>query len=288
MKKSTLAVGMIVLMFLIWTTGAVLAQEKRIKGKIPGRLFAPDLTVSDIELMEGCWIRVTLKNIGGGGVPAAIYTGNKCSIQMYDGSQPHGGMVLRVFDPSGLLKKPGASVSRVWFQDSPGLNLDPGVHSIRLDVDTDNAVAESSEKNNSLTRRLSCKGPMPDLIVSDMELITGTQAPGCLLRVTLKNIGAAGVPAAAYSGTGSLVQLYYGTNPQGGMTLQQFDPSGLLKTPGASVSNIWCSGAAAPTNLVLGPGMTHPLRVNADANNAVAEANESNNSQAKSLTCPQQ
>jgi hypothetical protein len=287
MKKSILAMSVVFCLFLMSTAGDIRAQERQIGRKIPSKLLTPDLIVSDMVLIKDCWIKVTIKNIGTGGVPAAIYNGNQCGLQMYNGSQPHGGMVLRVFDPKGLLKTPGASVSNVWFQGSPGLNLSPGVHSMRLEVDTDNAVAESNETNNSLTKRLSCKGALPDLIVSNMEMVTGTQAAGCLLRVTLKNIGTAGVPDTAYAGSGSTIQLYYGANPHSLMTLAQFDPSGLLKTPGASVSKIWVAGAAAPADLVLGSGITHPLKVNADANNAVAEAMENNNSQTKSLTCTQ-
>jgi hypothetical protein len=280
MKKSTLMLGLVVFLAVVLAAGVLFAQKAPLKRGPVGRPPLPDLIVSDIELMQDCWIKVTLKNIGNGGVPASIYSGNYSAVQMYKGSQAHGGMVLREFDPSGLLKSSGASVSKVWFYGSPGLNLDPGVHSIRVDVDASGDVAESNENNNSRTERLTCEQQrLPDLIVSDIELMQD-----CKIKVTLKNVGTGGVPASVYSGNmsdDSAVQMYKGSQAHGGMVLRVFDPSGLLKSPGASVSKVWFPGAA---NLALGPG-THSIKVIVDNNNAVAESNENNNSRTERLTC---
>jgi hypothetical protein len=158
MKRSALMMGLVVFLVVVLAAGVLFAQKPGRKGEPVGRL--PDLIVRDIELVKDCWIKVTLQNIGAGGVPASIYSGNYSAVQMYKGNQPHGGMVLRVFDPNGLLKTPGASVSNVWFYGSPGLNLDPGTHAIKVIVDNDHAVTESNENNNSRTERLTCKPPV--------------------------------------------------------------------------------------------------------------------------------
>lgn len=164
MKKSALVIGTVVFLIVFLAAGILSAQNPVVKREPVGRPPMPDLIVSDIDLLSGtqfpgCWIRVTLKNMGDGGVPDSIYSGNAAAVQMYRGNQPHGGMVLRVFDPSGLLKTPGASVTKVWFQGSSGMNLDPGVHSIRVDVDASGDIAELNESNNSRTERLTCTLP---------------------------------------------------------------------------------------------------------------------------------
>jgi hypothetical protein len=294
MKKSAIIVGILFLFISISSAGMLFAQP-RIRPDKPvlrppikkplRKSLRPDLIVSNIDLIQDCWIRVTIQNIGTAGVPDAVYAGNVCAIQMYEGNQPHGGMVLSVFDPGGQLKTPGTSVSRVWFQGSPGLNLDPGTHAIRVDVDADNAVAEANESNNSLTQNLTCQGAMPDLIVSDIKVIEGTQVAGCPIEVTVSNIGTGGVPDAAYGANASALNMYYGNNLHSTMALSAFDTGGILKTPGTTVSNTWCPTGTGFPGTVLGYNIVHPIRVWVDANNAVTEVNENNNSTTRSLTC---
>jgi len=119
----------------------------------------PDLVVKDISLVEDCKIKVTIANIGAAGVPAAGYDmHNGAAIQMYRFDAPWGGIRLGAVDPDGKLKSAGGQVSWIWFPGASNLNLSPGVHSIKVVVDNNNAVMESDESNNHLTRRLNCPG----------------------------------------------------------------------------------------------------------------------------------
>jgi hypothetical protein len=117
----------------------------------------PDLIVSDIALVQGCKIKVTLKNIGTAGVPAAKYNLPKAvGVQMYKGTQPWGGIILKGFDAAGKLKVPGGTASWIWFPGAANLNLGPGTHTIRVVVDHNKNLAELNESNNSRTERLTC------------------------------------------------------------------------------------------------------------------------------------
>jgi len=118
----------------------------------------PDLVVKDISLVQDCKMKVTIANVGAGGVPPAGYDmSNGVGIQMYRFSDPWGGIRLGAVDPGGNLKSPGGTVSWIWFPGAANLNLTPGVQSIKVVVDNNNAVTESNESNNHLTRRLNCQ-----------------------------------------------------------------------------------------------------------------------------------
>lgn len=120
----------------------------------------PDLVVSDISLVKECWIKVTVRNIGAAGLPNWVYSGPQAAqatIQMYKDGGPWGGMAIKVFDPAGKLKTPGASVTGLWFKGSPGLELPSGAHTVKVIVDSSNKVDESNDTNNTLTRRLRCR-----------------------------------------------------------------------------------------------------------------------------------
>jgi len=133
----------------------------------------PDLIVSDISLINDGKIQVTIKNVGRGGLPdSAYHKTNGAGIQMYNGNKPWGGISLFAVDPTMKLKMPGGSVSWVWFPKAVNLNLTPGVHSIRVVVDSNNAIRESKETNNLRTKTFTIYGIVkeanPDLAISSM------------------------------------------------------------------------------------------------------------------------
>ncbi len=249
------------------------SQRKAVLGKT-GKL--PDLVVARIELTKKCEIKVTIKNQGKGGVPSKAYDPlHGVIIQATRSNAGWGGYHLSMIDPAKKLKRPGASVSYVGFKRAlrAGENLTLKV----AILDPNNTAKESNTKNNSLTARLVCKKPLPDLIVSDIKLIKD-----CKIEITIKNIGAAGVPASGYDlHKGAGIQMYKGGKAWGGIRLGAVDRSGRLKTPGTSVKHVWFPKAA---NLALGAG-THSIKVIADNNNAVAELNEKNNSKTVRLVC---
>lgn len=124
----------------------------------PGQRKA-DLIVSDIRLIKDCKIQVTLKNIGHAGVPADKYNlPDAVGVQMTKDGTPWGGIILSGFDPDGHLKTPGSSASWIWFPGAANLNLSPGAHNIKVEVDNNNKLDEESESNNTLTKTLRCEG----------------------------------------------------------------------------------------------------------------------------------
>ena len=137
-------------------TGILLSDRPSVTAR-SGRL--PDLIVSDIQSISGCKIRITIRNIGRAGVLRTGYDPHKGAvIQMIMDGKPWGGIRLDAADPSGRLKKPGTSVSHVWFPNAANLALSPGAHSVKVVIDNNNAVAELNEKNNTKTVRLRCRG----------------------------------------------------------------------------------------------------------------------------------
>jgi subtilase family serine protease len=170
-----------------------------------------------------------------------------------------------------------------WF---PGLALPPGTHTIKLDVDNTNTIAESNEANNSLIKTLTCVPPLPDLQPIGFSLQqTGTiSATGpCQIVISLKNNGPAIVPDSAFVQTaaGPTLQMYADGQPWGGLILGGVDPGKALQPVGGTVTWPWFGGTA---NLFLAQG-THTLRLDVDNTNVLAESNEGNNSLTQTVTC---
>ncbi|MBN2369711.1 MAG: hypothetical protein JXO72_04425 [Vicinamibacteria bacterium] len=118
----------------------------------------PDLIVSNVRLVKGCEIEVTLKNVGAAGVPAANYNlPDAVGVQMHRNGKPWGGIILSGFDTGGNLKSPGGSASWIWFPQAENLKLKPGSHSLKVVVDNNKKLTESDESNNELTRRVVCR-----------------------------------------------------------------------------------------------------------------------------------
>ena len=252
----------------------------------------PDLTVSEIKLIEECKIQVTIKNIGSAGLPDIAYDRTRgVAIQMYKDGKPWGGIRLFGFDPYKKLMNPGASVSWVWFPLAENLKLGSGTHTIRVVVDMYNIVKESNEDNNERTEKLLCEAgaKLPDLIVSDIRFISESRQIGnevvkdCGLQVTIRNIGSVGLPDSAYGrDTGIGFQIWIDGEIRGGLGLYAADPSKLLKNPGTSVTFSWGPGQDKP---IIGFGVHTVEVIIVDIGDVVKESNETNNSKKVSLTC---
>src|SRR5437773_1598620 len=107
----------------------------------------PDLVPADVTLGEGCRIIVTLHNNGPGIVPAAGFSlspPGSSGVQMYNDGNPWGGIVLGALDATQAVQPVGGTVNYTWFSSLP---LPPGTHTIKLDVDNSNTIAESNEAN---------------------------------------------------------------------------------------------------------------------------------------------
>ncbi len=162
-------------------------HKMRIKGA-----DKPDLIVSDIKVVKDCWIKVTIKNISTtAGLPSWVYSGphvTKAGIQMYTDGAPWGGMIIKMFDPTGKLKHPNSSVSKLWFKGSPGLQLPSGLHSVKVIVDVHNKIDESNDTNNTLTRRLKCKDAQQEKPLQVTNLVNSQdfKLVGGKIQITVK------------------------------------------------------------------------------------------------------
>ena len=147
-------------------------------------------------------------------------------------------------------------------------------------------------ESNKAYFKLVCEAEanMPDLIVSDIRFINSSRKVGnkiikdCDIQTTIKNIGNAGLPDAAYGkSTGIGFQIWIDGELRGRLGLYAVDPSRILKNPHSSITFTWGPGAQRP---IIGLG-THSVEVIiVDIGNVVKESNESNNSKMeKKLTC---
>ena len=153
-------------------------QLKAVSGKIKK---LPDLIVSNIELIKGCKIQITIRNIGAAGVPNSGYDLRKgVGIQMFKGGKAWGGIHLGAVDRSGRLKSPGSSVRIIWFPKAKNLTLGCGIHSIKVIVDNNHTVNEKNENNNSKTVRLQCK----EGCEKKSKTMTPRKIPGKLTKAT--------------------------------------------------------------------------------------------------------
>ncbi len=248
-----------------------------------GRL--PDLVVRDLRLLKDCKIQVTLQNRGGPLPDSAYNPTQGAAVQMYNGSQPWGGLRLAGIDPAKTLKTPGASVSHVWFPMAANLQLAAGTHTIKVTVDNNNAVAESNEGNNTLTRRLTCRsaaagqptGALPDLGMYGYLRIGKQQK----LVEWNRTITLTPADATLVSNGKPAFEVYYAYREYRGVNV-----------PGPFKNKIYFNGnlVSQQTNLSAGPSQVKQvhtqaylgpqsgqLEIKIDADNEVTEAREDNN-----------
>jgi hypothetical protein len=234
---------------------------------------APDLQPAGLTVDKDCRIVVSISNNGPGLVPNAAYTlPGGSGVQMWIGSAAWGGIALGALDPTKLSQPAGGTVSYTWF---PGLALPPGSHAVRVEVDDSNTIVENNEANNSLTTKLTCQQELPDLEPVDLSL-----DGDCRIDVTFRNNGPADVPESGYAhpGGGNL-QMYMDGAAFGGIALGAADPVPHLSQPvGGTKVYKWFSSLPLPLG-------SHTVKLYVDMANRIAEANESNNTIEKVLTC---
>jgi hypothetical protein len=185
----------------------------------------PDLVVTDLGVNSECQMVVTLKNQGTGELPIAAYDPYLGpSVQFYKGSSPFGGWSLSSLDPRKALKSPGGTVS--WVRESPKIE---GTVEVRVVVDPNNLIQESSKDNNSLTMVLTCAAMLPDLRIDSIEFTSD-----CRAMLRLSNAGDASLSDAAFIGGNAYLQRYLDDKPAGQIYLGAIDPGKALKPPGGT------------------------------------------------------
>ena len=122
------------------------------------KIKLPDLKVTNVRLVQGCKIEVTIRNIGSAGVPASYYDlpSPAVSVQMLMDGKPWGGMILKMFDPAGKLKSPGGTAVHIWFPKATNLKLPSGYHTLYVKADNGNVLTEQKENNNTYNVRVKC------------------------------------------------------------------------------------------------------------------------------------
>jgi predicted DNA-binding transcriptional regulator len=255
-------------------------EQQKFKKPVPQKIKLKkcDLIVEKIELDKNCMVKVTIKNQGSAGVADAAYDSppkTGVAIQAIAENSGWGGYILNIVDPKKLLKTPGASVSFTGFKRA--LNPQEILSVKMMIINTNNVANESNLNNNSKTVSLTCRQKQCDLIVERIEL-----DKNCMVKVTIKNQGSAGVADGAYNlppNDSVAVQAIAENSGWGGYTLNVVDPSKLLKTPGASVSLTGFKRA-------LNPQETLSVKMTIiNVNNVANESNLNNNSKTVSLTC---
>jgi hypothetical protein len=155
------------------------------------RAALPDLTISDITLNEFGRVVVTLSNIGKNPVPSGIG-----DLSLYVDADPKWSIPLERIPDQIFLQPGGISVYTTPLEFE-------GTHSVRAVVDSDEAIMEEDESNNTLTKliifervvRLPSPPPkkpekpepmllLPDLAITDLSLNRQRR-----LTLTLANVG---------------------------------------------------------------------------------------------------
>jgi len=122
----------------------------------------------------------------------------------------------------------------------------------------------------------------PDLTVTNIEAVQNGVGK-CYLRVSVRNNGPGTIPDEIYTTHQRKVsiQMYVNNKPWGGMALYGFDWGKHLQHPGKTVTRDWFK----TDNNLLHAGLIYNIKVVADSNRELIEANESNNVLIKSVEC---
>ena len=148
-------------------------------------------------------------------------------------------------------------------------NVGVGTYYVISKADADNTIVESSETNNTSARAIAIG---PDLVVSALQ-VPSTVAPGSGISVsdTIKNQGGGASGA-------STTRFYLSTNPSFDASDTRLDGSRPVGPLAAGASSTGSTSVTIPAGLAVG---TYYLIALADADNAVAETSESNNTAAR-------
>ncbi len=140
-----------------------------------------------------------------------------------------------------------------------------GTYYVIARADADNATVESSETNNTTARAIAVG---PDLVVSALQ-VPSTVAPGSVISVsdTIKNQGGGASGA-------STTRFYLSTNASFDVSDTLLDGARSVGPLASGASSTGSTSVTIPASLAVG---TYYLFAKADADNAVAETSETNN-----------
>ncbi|GEM_PF-6665913 len=267
----------------------------------------PDLTVVNVKsekLLGGaCRLKITLANTGNIDLPPVAYdpSTNGVAIQVVVNNQSAGAINLEGVDPTRKLSRPHSTLSFYWknVRHYPHYYFLPDeTNHVTVTVDYNNMLPKSNERNNSLTRVLSCEKPptvsdkvpsttgkhgnfrdyaLPDLVVTKIE-----KTKDCRIRVTIANKGKGTFSPIAYdTGSGGVwIGMKNNNRYWGSMVLGSFDRGRRILNPNGTITFLWDS--YNHSKLLAGK---NDIVVTIDTENNVKESNETNNSLEKVLFC---
>jgi hypothetical protein len=160
-----------------------------------------------------------------------------------------------------------------WVGCITGWTAVAGSHTLRWDFDYNNAVPESNENNNSVSKTITPAGNSLDIVAQRAYFRTAASGGGT--EVSTPAVGQSLYMHADYqlTGSGNAVSVTERALMDGTV----FCSCANSATPGQSYST-WCSQAWTATS------GAHTLRWDFDYNNSVAETNENNNSASMTFT----
>ena len=230
----------------------------------------PDLTVTQLQMVNDCYIDVTIRNTGQAGLLASQYS--QVILQLRLNGKDWAGGRLTSYASSGELSIPGGTLV---IQKLYNKRVPDGTHTVEVVVDPLNFLTESNDGNNSMSVSMTgtCGVPVPggkpDLNLSNLRLVNN-----CQVAFTVKNLGDIGVPNHGF--TGSAVHLYKNNAIIASKTLGEIDPGKLLKNTGSTVNFTYEPGVS------IGTGSSQ-IKVHLNLN--FADKKTSDNTIVKTLNC---
>ncbi len=191
----------------------------------------PDLEVTEVRLDGQCRVVATVKN-NGSAISQEDFENSICYI-VKSGSSAMS--ELRNFDPQKKLMAPGGILTKT-IVSSP-INA----ANVKLEMDANNAIAESNENNNELWQNLTCPTYHPEeygdplIAVNDFWL-----HDDCSVEVELENKGPKSLPPSAYSTSGSrlVLGISWANVCRANTNLQEVDPSHILQAEGGKIKYV--------------------------------------------------
>jgi len=157
----------------------------------------PDLKVTKIELVSGCKVRFTFKNIGG-----PITSPYTFSTQFSKNGSAWGGYSNTLIDPNGNLAQAGGTALYTRYEGVGG-----GTHTIGATIDISDQITESDENNNIKEVILNCTSE-PEITAPDFQVANILLNPNCAFAIVLKNGGMEPIPLHEYKrGNGMLIHV---------------------------------------------------------------------------------
>ncbi|MEJ2369188.1 MAG: CARDB domain-containing protein, partial [Acidobacteriota bacterium] len=152
-----------VLASVLFVASAPVLLCAQVRGKAVRNALLPDLAVTGLALDAGCGLRITVRNLGPGEVPAAAYRpGGAFALHLMIDGKVCSTVDFAKFDPGRMLQKAGGTVVWTW-KSSPKSNLlEGGPHRVAAATNWKNHVKEGGRRgaNDRLIKNLTCRQPL--------------------------------------------------------------------------------------------------------------------------------